>query len=635
MRSLRSSAVVIMAAALLTAPAHAEPAPGPSRLSLRLRDVPVRAVLFILFRLTGQGYIVDGDVVGQLDVEIVDATPDAIERALEGAGLAFSGPGKLRRVSTAGATPSLSRSGSGPPVSLESMTPIEMRTFLILAHDLTGDDFVAPAGPLGRFTLFEAEVPFDDSLRAALAATGLDHRREPGRVSVFRPTDPSAVLLPLDAGGRHTGHVGYREGEARPAARSLGLQGELVADAKLAGLVAAGPSWVAIMQYRDSYYVDVQQGQTFYDGVLESVASDRVVLEKEDGTRRELVLSPADAGIARRPEGVRTTLERATARLGSGDFEEADHILRTALAGGSDPEETRMLRAALADAHYRWGQALLERYATEEAIRHFEEAYAIDGTERAWQAGEDLNEIGFAWTALGEPERAEHFHRRALEASRTAEAKKEPSRGPCLRYHLRADWSRAAALDGLANAERVRGRFGEAAKLYETALAAWREVEDEAGAAAALTGLGLVRHGEGRYAEALVLHRRALAQRLANPSDRAAILDNVGSAQLALHQTDGARATFGGALAIYRELRDRAGEGTVLNNLGAAWEASSDHAQACAAYADALAASHDADDRRGEAITRRHLQRIVDEGAAQDVALERCRAGLNAERAPR
>jgi len=618
-----------MAAALLIAPARVEPAPGPSRLTLRLRDVPVSAVLFILFRLTGQGYVVDGDVVGQLDVEIVDATPDAIERALEGAGLAFSGPGPIRRVTTAGETPSLSRSGSGPPVSLEMMKPIEMREFLLLAHDITGDDFVAPAGPLGRFALFEAEVPFDDSLRAALAATGLDYRREPGRVSVFRRTDPSAVLLPLDTGGPHTGHVGYREGEARPAARSAGLQGELVADAKLAGLVTAGPSWVAILQYGDGYYVNVQPSRLFYDGVLESVASDRVVLKRDDGTRRELVLSSADAGIARRPEGVRTTLERATARLGSGEFEESDRILRTALAATTDANETIVLRAGLADVHYRWGQILADRYATENAIRHFEEAHAIDATDRLWQAGEDLNEIGFLWTALGEPERAEGFHRRALEVSRTAEAKKEPSRGSCGRYHLRADWSQAAALDGLANAERVRGRFAEAATLYEQALAAWVAVGDGAGQSAALTGLGLVHHGQGRYAEALALHRRALEKRLDNPSDRAAILDNIGSAQLALRQTDEARATFGEALTIYRGLRDRAGEGTVLNNLGAAWEAGSERAQACAAYADALAASREADDRRGAAITTGHLQRLVDAGATDDRALDRCRAALS------
>jgi tetratricopeptide (TPR) repeat protein len=223
--------------------------------------------------------------------------------------------------------------------------------------------------------------------------------------------------------------------------------------------------------------------------------------------------------------------------------------------------------------------------------------------------------------------RAEGFHRRALEVSRTAEAKKEPPRGPCGRYHLRADWSQAAALDGLANAERVRGRFAEAAALYEQALAAWVAVGDGAGQSAALTGLGLVRHGQGRYAEALSAHRRALEKRLDNPSDRAAILDNVGSAQLALRQTDEARATFAAALAIYRGLGDRAGQGTVLNNVGAAWEGS-DRAQACTAYAEALAASRESDDRRGAAITGRHLERLVEAGPTDDRALDRCRAAL-------
>ena len=37
------------------------------------------------------------------------------------------------------------------------------------------------------------------------------------------------------------------------------------------------------------------------------------------------------------------------------------------------------LRAGLADVHYRWGQVLSDRYATEDAIRHFEEAYGSTG----------------------------------------------------------------------------------------------------------------------------------------------------------------------------------------------------------------------------------------------------------------
>lgn len=637
MRSLRPNLVVV--AALLAATVHAQPAPPPdataTRLTLRLRDVPLNTVLQTLYRLAGQGYVTGGELVGHVDVEIVDATADEVERTLEAAGLAFSEPGNLRRVTLAGEPPTLDRSGSGHPVSLEWGKPADMRDILRLFQDLTGDTFVAPSGPLGHLVMFCHEAPVDDALRAALSATGLDSRREPGRVLVFRRTDPKAVLLPLDAGGPHTGHVGYRVGEAGPAKRSAGINGILVSESRLVGLARAGETWTALLEYPGSSPALVHEGQHLYDGILESIAFDRVVFKKEDGTRSELALSPSEPGIVRRPDSAETAVARATARVGLAAFEEADRILRTALAAATDASETSVLRAGLADAHYRWGQVLVDRYAVEEAIRHFEEAYAIDGTDRLWQAGEDLNEIGFLWTALGEPERAEGFHRRALDVSRAAEAKKEPPRGPCGRYHLRADWSKAAALDGLANAERVRGRFAEAAALYEQALAAWVAVGDGAGQSAALTGLGLVHHGQGHYAEALALHRRALEKRVDNPSDRAAIFDNIGSAQLALRQTDQARATFAEALAIYRGLGDRAGEGIVLNNLGAAFEATPDRTQACAAYADALAASREADDRRGAAVTTRHLQRLVDAGTTDDDALARCRTALSVPPGPR
>jgi tetratricopeptide (TPR) repeat protein len=638
MRSLRSTISAVVAAALLAVSIRAEPEPSEAmapRLTLRLRDVPLATVLHTLFRLTRQGYVGGGDLVGHMDVEIVDATADEVERTLEATGLAFSEPGKLRRVTLAAEPPTLDRSGSGHPISLDWEKPADMRDVLRLFQEITGDVFVAPTGPLGHFVLFSDQVPVDDALRAALSATGLDSRREPGRVLVFRRTDPKALLLPLDAGGRHAGHVGYRVGEAGPGKRSAGINGILVSESRLVGLARAGETWMALLEYPSEGLVLVQEGQRLYDGTLESITFDRIVFKTDDGRRSELLLPTSEGGIVRKPDSAKTTVTRAVARADYGDFDEADRTLRTALAAGTDANEAKVLRAGLADTHYRWGQVLADRYANEEAIRHFEEAYAIDGPERPWQAGEDLNEIGFLWTALGEPVRAEDFHRRALEVSRTAEAKKQPPRGgACVRYHLRADWSKAAALDGLANAERLRGRFAEAATLYEQALEAWKEAGDAAGATAALTGLGLVRHGQGRYAEALALHRRALENPLPNPPDRAAILDNIGSAQLALGPPGQARATFMDALAIYRKVGDRAGEGTVLNNLGAAWEAS-DRTQACAHYADALVASRDAGDRRGAAITERHLQRLIDTGAADDRSLDRCRAALSLGAGPR
>jgi hypothetical protein len=338
MRSFRPSTAAVLAAALLAVSVHAEPEPPPEapapRLTLRLRDVPLNTVLETLFRLSGQGYVTGGDLVGHVDVEIVDATADEVERTLQAAGLAFSEPGKLRRVTLAGETPTLDRSGSGHPISLEFGKPADMRDFLRLFQDFTYDVFLAPAGPLGHLVLFCDEAPLDDVLRAALAATGLDSRREPGRVLVFRRTDPKAVLLPLAAGGAHTGHVGYRVGEAGPATRSMGFNGLLVSELKLIGLARAGDAWTALLAYPGGLGT-VREGQPLYDGVLESITFDRVVLKTANGTRSELTLSSAEPGIIRRPDDAETTVARATARVGAGEFEEADRILRTALAAAT------------------------------------------------------------------------------------------------------------------------------------------------------------------------------------------------------------------------------------------------------------------------------------------------------------
>src|SRR4029078_2279340 len=133
------------------------------------------------------------------------------------------------------------------------------------------------------------------------------------------------------------------------------------------------------------------------------------------------------------------------------DFEEGERILTAALAA-AEPQAsvTKTLHAAAADLCFAWGHALAARGAPEEAIRRFEDAAAEDDADRPWQESEDLNEIGGLWMALGEPERAQAFHRRALEASRTAMARDSHAGGDCARYHPWPHWGDAAVLNRLA-----------------------------------------------------------------------------------------------------------------------------------------------------------------------------------------
>ena len=74
-----------------------------------------------------------------------------------------------------------------------------------------------------------------------------------------------------------------------------------MAESSLLGLVAAGDDRAALMAHehlRGSWIE--RRGQPYYDGMLESVAADRVVLRRSDGERLELILPSSEPGIVRR-----------------------------------------------------------------------------------------------------------------------------------------------------------------------------------------------------------------------------------------------------------------------------------------------------------------------------------------------
>ncbi len=616
-----------MIALAAVSPLLAQPAETAETLTLRLRAVPLRDVLYVLFEMTGQGYVIDADVVGRADVELVDNTPAEIEAALEGLGVALSAPGRLRRVAALGPVPTLRLPGTGHPVEFAIRRPADVRDFLRLLRDISGDEVVAPPGPLGRFVAFAHEVPVEDLLSAVLATARLDSRRDGLRVSVWRPADPDAVLLPSNAGSGNYGHVAHREGG--PATRPSGVQGVTGKEVSFTGLVGRGAAWAAMTTIGL-----IRAGQQFYDGKLESVSSEGAVIVLEDGQRLEWRIAPADPGLTPLPQDAGQAIERATVAMHALLFDDAERILRSALEAARG-EEAGAVRGALADLHFAWAQSLLARRAVPEAVRQLEAAYEIDRAERPWQAGEDLNEIGFAWAGLAEPERAIGPHRQALEIARTGDFGSEPPGPGCVRIHPRSASIEPAALVGLANAERARGRLAEARESYQRAFELWRGLGDPYGQSAALTGLGLVQQALGQLALALRTQQQALAtlSRFSPaPPLRAALLNNLGSAQLAAGRRDQARASFDAVLADYRLVRDRAGEGTVLNNLGALRESRGETAAACSAYDEALQASRDGDDRSGRALTLARVERLVGRARSGDKALARCREALEEAR---
>ena len=603
------------------------PASTADTVTLRLRDAPLVDVVYVLFRMTSQGFVVDGDVLGRVDVELVDVSPLAIEQSLEQLGLSISGVGSIRRVATGSESAALRLSGVGDPMSLGVRRPGDLRDFLRLFEDVTGEVIVAPEGSLGRVSIFGDEVATEDMFRAVLASARLDFRREDGRLVVWRRSEPGALSLPVSISERHYGHVPYREGGA--GARPAGLQGLLAEELTLSGVWRRGSTWTAMVNGQGRPY-ELGIGYPLLDAKVESVAADGVVLLREDRKQIELRLRPAAPGLATMAENAEQAMDRAWVRRDAGEFDAAEGILRTAMEAG-DSLDRDALRAALSDLHYAWGQSLLSRHVVLDAIPHFESAYEIDTRARPWQAGEDLNEIGFAWTEIGEPERAVACHQQALEIARTVDVSKEPRTFTCVRTHPRSAWIEPSALDGLANAERVRGHLADSRDLYAKAIPLWRKLDDPFGESAALTGLGLVEQGLGHYERALALQQEALAKPLdRHPWARAVVLNNLGSAQLALGHVDDAHASFASALRDYQFLRDRGGEGTALDNLGVLAESRALPGEACASYVQALEASRQADDRSGQVTTLGHMARLVARSRPDDAGLARCRQVLAA-----
>ena len=259
-------------------------------LSLRLRDASLREVVWVLFRLTEQGYVVDSDVVGRIDVELDGVTAPEVERQLSAFGIFFTGPGTIRRVSTTPVS-DLTLPGIGHPVSFEFFKG-DTRDVLRVMKDITGLNIVAPAGPLGNSSLFADETATEDQLSAVLASSGLVAKREDDRILVRRIGAPKAVVLPLDVGGL-VGHVAYRSGEsAGPGQRPAGMEGFLATEVHLWGLATNGSAWAAFFRGPDGRVFLVKAGQRLYDGVVESVDASGAIARTEDG--RTLPLGASD-----------------------------------------------------------------------------------------------------------------------------------------------------------------------------------------------------------------------------------------------------------------------------------------------------------------------------------------------------
>jgi hypothetical protein len=267
--------------------------PGQGPLSLRLRDLDLTDVFSVLHGLTGQAFLVDGDVVGRVSVELNRVTlEEALAAIAKSSDLRVSDPGLVRRVSllrnapppadpkraaaAAKAKPSPAPAEAppaGPPATF-TLKRAEVRDILAVMTD--ADPSLAALGPpgfLGRVSLWAKDVPLFTLRSAILAAAGLTERVEEDHRFVERRPGNDDTLVPV--------------ARAVPDPQLvLRAQDLTVQEFDLAGLASASDAWTAFAYTPTGALHAYRTGDRLADAILREVQSTDVFLETDEGPLR-------------------------------------------------------------------------------------------------------------------------------------------------------------------------------------------------------------------------------------------------------------------------------------------------------------------------------------------------------------
>ena len=244
---------------------HASPPPrGP--LTLRLRDMDLADVFFVLHLLTRQGFIVDEDVRGRISVDLSQVGLEDVLAQLARAGLAVSPPGPLRRVSrgaTAAAVPTTS--GEATPVTF-ALKRAPLADLVAVMADADPGLGPLPVPAAGRLTLWAREARLSD-VRAAVAQI-------------------------LSGGSAAGGDADPPRGPADPPPeRRLVVRADELSmgEFQLAGVASAGEGWTAFAYAPTGVLNAYRRGDHLADGAVADVQSTDVLLANDEGPVRLLL----------------------------------------------------------------------------------------------------------------------------------------------------------------------------------------------------------------------------------------------------------------------------------------------------------------------------------------------------------
>ena len=249
--------------------------PGQGPLTLRLRDVDYADVFRVIHLVTGQGFLVDGDVTGRVSLDFNKVTATELLTALEkSGGLDIQDSGPVRRVSLGRLPTARTAPSGGQPTASFALKRTEVREILAVMTDM--DPALATLGPpgfLGRVSLWAKDVAVTDLRTTLLEAAALTEKFEEGRRVLSRISGPDEVPQPV-------------AGSATERRLVLGPPELAAMEFELAGVASAGDSWLAFAYSPTGVLDAYKPGDALADAIVKSVDSTDAVLETDEGPIR-------------------------------------------------------------------------------------------------------------------------------------------------------------------------------------------------------------------------------------------------------------------------------------------------------------------------------------------------------------
>jgi hypothetical protein len=263
--------------------------PGQGPLSLRLRDMDLADVFRVLHGLTGQAFLVEGDVVGRVHVDLSRVTlEEALAALAKAANLRVEPPALVRRVWVARGEAPAAKKPTPAPKGAPTPEPIPASTAKasfelkraslrdILAVMTDADPALASLGPpgsLGKATLWARETPLAALRSAVLESAGLSERVEEDHRVLSRPGGAGEPPTPI-ASESEPDHLVMR-------APDLSLL-----EFEPAGLASAGSGWMAYAYSPAGALLSYRSGERLANALVKDVQSTDVLLETDEGELR-------------------------------------------------------------------------------------------------------------------------------------------------------------------------------------------------------------------------------------------------------------------------------------------------------------------------------------------------------------